>query len=74
MICPKCHAAELVRDTRDMSYGSVRGKATTVHSVTGDFCPACGDVHLDLAELLLTSAAKSWPRSSEPRQALLTSI
>jgi HTH-type transcriptional regulator/antitoxin MqsA len=72
MICTKCHAAELIHDTRDLSYGTARGAAVTIHSITGDFCPVCGEMHLDMAELFLSSAAKSWPRTGEVRQALLT--
>ena len=45
MKCPCCGAAELVPDTRDMPY-TYKGESTTVPSVTGDFCPACGEVVL----------------------------
>ena len=43
MKCPCCGAAQLIHDTRDMSY-TYKGESTTIPSVTGDFCPACGEV------------------------------
>ena len=46
MKCPECGAAELIRDTRDMPY-VYKGESTTIPAVTGDFCPACGEVVLD---------------------------
>jgi HTH-type transcriptional regulator/antitoxin MqsA len=45
MKCPVCGAAELIHDTRDMSY-TYKGETTTIPAVTGDFCPACGEVVL----------------------------
>ena len=45
MKCPCCGAAELIRDTRDMPY-TYKGQTTTIPAVTGDFCPACGEVVL----------------------------
>ncbi len=49
MKCPVCGAAELIRDTRDIPY-IYKGEATTIAAVTGDFCPACAESILDLAE------------------------
>ena len=49
MKCPLCGAAELIRDTRDLPY-IYKGESTTIPAVTGDFCPACGEVILDLDE------------------------
>jgi HTH-type transcriptional regulator/antitoxin MqsA len=46
MKCPCCGAAELIHDTRDLSY-VYKGEATTIPAVTGDFCPACDEVILD---------------------------
>ncbi len=46
MKCPVCGAAELIQDTRDLPY-TYKGEATTIPSVTGDFCPACDEVILD---------------------------
>ena len=46
MKCPCCGAAELVRDTRDLPY-VYKNERTVIHSVKGDFCPACGEVILD---------------------------
>ena len=46
MKCPCCDAAELIHDTRDMLY-TYKGENTTIPAVTGDFCPACGEVVLD---------------------------
>jgi len=45
MKCPSCGAADLMHDTRDLSY-TYKGESTTVPAVTGDFCPACGEVVL----------------------------
>lgn len=56
MKCPTCAAAELVHDTRDMPY-TYKGESTTIPAVTGDFCPACGEVVLDVVESTRTSAA-----------------
>lgn len=46
MKCPNCGAAELIHDTRDLPY-IYKGESTTIPAVTGDFCPACGEVVLD---------------------------
>jgi HTH-type transcriptional regulator/antitoxin MqsA len=49
MKCPVCGAAELVHDTRDMPY-TYKGESTIIPSVTGGFCPACGEVVMDMVE------------------------
>jgi len=41
MKCPMCGEAELIHDTRDISY-SYKGKSVVLPT-TGDFCPACGE-------------------------------
>jgi HTH-type transcriptional regulator/antitoxin MqsA len=46
MKCACCGAAELIHDTRDMSY-TYKGETTSIPAVTGDFCPACGEAVLD---------------------------
>ncbi len=46
MICPSCGAAELIHDTRDISY-TYKGETTSIPAVTGDFCPACGEIVLN---------------------------
>jgi HTH-type transcriptional regulator/antitoxin MqsA len=56
MKCPNCAAAKLVHDTRDMPY-TYKGESTFIPAVSGDFCAACGEVVLDLAESTRTSAA-----------------
>jgi len=56
MKCPSCAAAELVRDTRDVSY-AYKGETTTIPAVTGEFCPACGETVLDAVESARVSAA-----------------
>jgi len=56
MKCPSCAAAELMRDTRDMPY-AYKGESTIIAAVTGDFCPACGDSVLDVAESTRASEA-----------------
>jgi HTH-type transcriptional regulator/antitoxin MqsA len=55
MKCPLCAAAELVRDTRDISY-TYKGGTTVIPAVTGDFCPACGESIHDAAESARMSA------------------
>lgn len=47
MKCPVCGAAELVHDTRDLPY-TYKGEATTIAAVTGEFCPSCAEVVLDM--------------------------
>jgi HTH-type transcriptional regulator/antitoxin MqsA len=49
MKCPACGAAELVHDTRDLPY-TYKGESTIIPAVTGDFCPACGEVVMDMGE------------------------
>ena len=49
MKCPVCGAAELVRDTRDMPY-TYKGESTVIPALTGDYCPACAEVVLDMQE------------------------
>jgi HTH-type transcriptional regulator / antitoxin MqsA len=56
MKCPVCAAAKLVHDTRDMPY-TYKGESTIIPAVTGDFCPACGEVVLDMNESTRSSAA-----------------
>ena len=46
MKCPVCGGAELIPDTRDLTY-TYKGEATTIPAVTGEFCPACGEAILD---------------------------
>ena len=46
MKCPCCGAAELLPDPRDMPY-VYKGETTLFPAVTGDFCPACGEVVLN---------------------------
>ncbi|MEY2659719.1 MAG: hypothetical protein RLZZ123_891 [Pseudomonadota bacterium] len=46
MKCPECGAAHLISDTRDMAY-VYKGEQTIIRKVTGEFCPACGEVVLD---------------------------
>lgn len=54
MKCPSCASAELVHDTRDIAY-TYKGESTILPAVTGDFCPACSEAVLDLAESTRTS-------------------
>jgi HTH-type transcriptional regulator / antitoxin MqsA len=46
MKCPSCGAAALMHDTRDLPC-TYKGESTTIPAVTGDFCPACGEVFLN---------------------------
>lgn len=49
MKCPICGTAELVHDTRDLTY-TYKGETTTLPNVTGEFCPACNESVLDMEE------------------------
>ncbi len=56
MKCLTCGETELVHDIRDISY-TYKSKSTIIPTVTGEYCPACGEVILDAAESTRTSAA-----------------
>ena len=56
MKCPECGAAKLVHDTRNLPY-TYKGQTTTIPAVAGDYCPACGESVLNVAESARTSAA-----------------
>lgn len=49
MQCPSCSAAELIHDTRDLTY-AYKGETTIIPAVTGDFCPACNESLLNAEE------------------------
>lgn len=49
MRCPVCGAADLIHDTRDLSY-TYKGETTFIPAVTGEHCPACGEAILDRAQ------------------------
>lgn len=49
MKCPACGAAELIRDSRDVTY-TAKGETHVVPAVTADFCSACGEVITDKSE------------------------
>lgn len=55
MKCPLCGEAKLAHNTRDLPY-TYKGESTVIPAVTGDFCPACGEVILDATESARTSA------------------
>jgi len=55
MKCPICAGAELAHDTRDVPY-TYKGESTVIPSVTGDFCPACGEAVLEKGESARISA------------------
>ena len=55
MKCPMCAGAELVHDTRDISY-TYKGESTVIPEVSGDFCPACGEAVLEKRESVRISA------------------
>lgn len=46
MKCPACGGAELVYDSRDRPF-TYKDQTIIIPAVTGEFCPACGDVVLD---------------------------
>lgn len=49
MKCPACGFAKTVRDTRDLEH-IYKGESTTIPQVTGNFCPSCQEVVMDMAE------------------------
>jgi HTH-type transcriptional regulator/antitoxin MqsA len=49
MKCPVCGGADLIHDTRDLSY-VYKGETTVIAGVTGDFCPACAESILDATQ------------------------
>ena len=55
MKCPACGAAELVHDTRDVPY-TYKGESTVIRGVIGDFCPACGEVVMEMNEGIRNTA------------------
>lgn len=56
MKCVTCGAAELIQDVRDEPF-TYKGQSTVILQLRGDFCPACGEVILDMAEAGRYSAA-----------------
>jgi len=46
MKCPCCGGADLKHETRDVAYEH-KGRKTTIHVITGDYCDACGESILD---------------------------
>jgi HTH-type transcriptional regulator / antitoxin MqsA len=56
MKCPACSAAELVRDTRDLTH-TYKSEITTIPDVTVQFCPACDEAVLDAGGSARVSAA-----------------
>lgn len=57
MKCPHCiPTIKLVRDTRDLLY-TYKGETTVIPAVLGDFCPACEEAVLEMAESARVSAA-----------------
>ena len=51
-----CAAADLIHDTPDLPY-TYKGESTIIPTMTGDFCPACGESILDVTESTRISAA-----------------
>lgn len=49
MKCPVCGMADLVLDTRDVSF-TYKGETTLIPDVTGEFCPACSESVLNMDE------------------------
>lgn len=56
MKCPSCAAAELIHDTRDITY-TYKGETTKIPAVTGDFCPICDESVLAAEESRRTMQA-----------------
>ncbi len=56
MKCPICASVELRQETRDLPY-VYKGESTVIAGVTGEFCPACGEMVLGPEESARVSAA-----------------
>jgi len=56
MKCPSCSAAELIHDTRDITY-TYKGETTHIPVVTGNFCPICDESVLTAEESRRTMQA-----------------
>lgn len=56
MKCAACGAAGLIRDARDAPY-TYKGKSIVVPELSGMYCPACGEIFLDMTEGRRYSAA-----------------
>ena len=49
MKCPVCGAADLIHDTRDLTY-IYKGETVVIPAVTADYCPACNESITDMTE------------------------
>jgi len=49
MKCPVCGGAELIHDTRDVAY-TYKGQSTLISRVAADYCPACGEAVMGMAD------------------------
>ena len=56
MRCPVCAQADLVCDTRNITY-RYKGEITVIPAVPGDYCPACGESIHDYNESQRVSLA-----------------
>lgn len=56
MKCPSCATAELIHDTRDITY-TYKGETTQIPDVTGDFCLVCDESVLAAEESRRTMQA-----------------
>ena len=55
MKCISCGKAKMIRETRDLQY-TYKGHSKTIKSVTGEFCPSCGESIHDEEEASRISA------------------
>ncbi len=55
MKCPLCGGAQLIHDTRDVPY-TYKCEQTLLPAIEGDFCPACGEVILDMTNSMKAGA------------------
>lgn len=49
MKCPACGFAKTVHGVRDVEH-VYKGETLVIAGVTGDFCPSCGEVTMDMEE------------------------
>jgi HTH-type transcriptional regulator/antitoxin MqsA len=70
--CPACGAGELIHDTRDLPH-TYKGVTVIIAAVSGEFCLACGEAILNIAESerVMREVRASVQRESAKRLAML---
>lgn len=64
MKCLECGAADMVHDVRDIEY-EYKGEKTILRAISGDYCPACGDLVMDMEQ-----SAEYWRQVTDFRRSV----